>query len=67
MGVIHRSRYYRMHPARIFGHSKYVGRKFVIDCLRDGEDAQIRSSDAIIRVKAKNFAAIARYGSTAQA
>ncbi|MBA0660616.1 hypothetical protein Goklo_012604 [Gossypium klotzschianum] len=45
-----------MRPTRIFSHSKYVGRKYVIDSVRDGGDARIGSSDAIVQVEAKKFA-----------
>lgn len=53
-----------MHLARIFGHLEHVRREGSIDSVRDGGDARLKLSDAIVRVEEKKFVAIARHVST---
>ncbi|MBA0793118.1 hypothetical protein Gohar_017550 [Gossypium harknessii] len=51
MDAIRRAEYHRMHPAKIFGHSEYMGRQCVVDSVHDGGDVRIKSSDARVRGK----------------
>ncbi|KAK5812235.1 hypothetical protein PVK06_027656 [Gossypium arboreum] len=55
-------RYHRMRPSKNFGQSEYVGREGAVDSVRDGGNARIRSSVAIVWVEATNSAAIAKHG-----